>query len=147
MDLSIGHIILQTVAMLITAFLIPRFQVHGPLSALIMVVVLGLVNTKLWDAALFYQIPNSVSAQTVVTLVVNGVLIWLLAKTLPGVSIQGFLPAIAAPIVLTAVSMGVYHYGKDIDWSKLWRTSQEQMNVLKGFAASGAIPGGARPGE
>lgn len=142
MDFSLNHLILQTIALLITAFLIPRFQVQGPISAAIMVIVLGVVNTKLWDAALFYQIPDTLTAQTLVTLLVNGVLFWGLAKCLPGVAIQGFLPAIVAPIVLTIVSILTYQFGRDINWVTVFEAIREQFNVLKGFANSKPGTGG-----
>jgi putative membrane protein len=132
--LHIESILLQTLALLITAFLLPRFQVHGPISGALMVLSLSFVNTYLWDAALFYSIPNDLTAQTGTTLIVNAFLFWGLAKSLPGIQIQGFLPAVIAPVVLTAISILTYQYGRDVDWYKIALFVQEQFDMLRTFS-------------
>lgn len=131
------QLILQTIALLITAFLLPRFQVHGPISGLIMVIALSFINTKLWDAALFYSIPNNVSTQTIVTFFTNAVVFWILAKSLPGVDIQGFMPALIAPIVLTAVSLLTYRYCRDVDWMYVIGEIQNSFTHLRALSQSG----------
>lgn len=130
------NLALQTLALLITAFLIPRFQVHGPLSGATMVLALGFVNTHLWDVALFCQIPDSLTSQVVVTFLVNGALFWILAKVLPGVAIQGLLPALVAPVVLTVVTTAVYHYGRDVDWNAVWRAVKQGFDALRSYSSS-----------
>lgn len=134
MNLHLDSLILQTIALLITAFLLPRFQVHGPLSGFIMVAALSFVNTTLWDAALFYSIPNSLSTQTAITFLTNAVVFWVLAKSLPGIAIQGLWPALIAPIVLTGVSLLTYKYGRDIDWMHLVGQIQDSFKFIKSIS-------------
>ena len=138
MNLHLDSLLLQTIALLITAFLLPKFQVHGPLSGLIMVAALTFINTNLWDAALFYSIPNSFSTQAIVTLLTNAVVFWVLAKSLPGIAIQGFLPALIAPVVLTAVSLLTYQYGRDVDWMHILSQIQDQFRFIKDISKSGS---------
>jgi len=138
MNLHLDSLLLQTIALLITAFLLPKFQVHGPISGLIMVAALSLINTNLWDAALFYSIPNSLSTQALVTLLTNAVVFWVLAKSLPGIAIQGFLPALIAPVVLTAVSLLTYQYGRDVDWMHILSQIQNQFRFVKDLSKSGS---------
>lgn len=134
--MALENLALQTFALLITAFLIPRFQVSGPLSGLIMVLALGFVNTNLWDVALFYQVPNTFTSQVIVTFFVNGLLFYILAKILPGVAIQGILPALVAPVVLTVVTTAVYHYGRDIDWAAVWEQIKQTFELIRGYSSS-----------
>lgn len=121
---------LQTVAMLVTALLIPGFKVKGPLSALLLVVALALVNAHIWDAALFFSVPNSLTIQTAVLLVANAVLFFILVKILPGVEINGILPALVAPVLFTILGVLADHYGREIDWATM---------AKKGFKEGTAI--------
>lgn len=110
---------LQTVAMLLTAFVIPRFRIKGPLAALMLVLVLGFVNSTIWDAALFLHIPDSATTHAAVVLLANGILFWILVKLIPGIEVIGLLPALAAPVVFSLVSVLTYQYGREIDWFAL----------------------------
>ncbi len=122
---------LQTAAMLFTALLIPRFQVHGPIPAFALVFCLTIVNAKIWDAALFFQIPDHISTQVFTLLIANGVIFWILVKLLPGVEVEGFLPALLAPVVFTICTVLVDEYGRNIDWAKVWQQAMEFINSIK----------------
>jgi len=111
--------LLQVLAVLVTAFLIPRFQVHGPFSGAILVGALTLLNTTLWDPSLFQFIPDTLGVRPLTIIFANGIIIWILAKLLPGVESQGILPALAFPIVLSIVSYGIQRHCKDIPWEEL----------------------------
>lgn len=137
MEIQFGPLVFQTVALLITAYLLPRFEISGPISAFIMVVVIGIVNSTLWDAALFYSIPNSITAQTVTTLAVNAVLFWILAKVLPGVQIHGILPALVAPVVFTVISIATYQLGRDVNWHAVGTGVQGGFDFLKNYIQRG----------
>ena len=114
-------ILMQTVAMLITALILPGLKVTSPLGALLMVVVLSAVNSTIWSTGLFHVIPDSLSLHVLAVVFANGVLFWVLVKLLPGIEMEGFLSALLAPLIFTVLSVLVYNYGKDIDWEKLWQ--------------------------
>jgi len=122
---------LQTAAMLFTALLIPRFQVNGPIPAFALVLCLTIVNAKVWDAALFFQIPDHISTQVFTLLIANGVIFWILVKLLPGVEVEGFLPALLAPVVFTICTVLVDEYGRNIDWAKVWQQALQIINSIK----------------
>ena len=124
---SVDFFILQTIALLITAFLIPRLEVKGPVSALIAVFVLAYVNSTIWDAALFFAVPDNLSAHSAVLLLANGVLFWALAKVLPGIEIRGFLPALVAPVVFSVTSVILRRYASDIDWAAVFRSVRDAV--------------------
>jgi putative membrane protein len=106
---------LQTVAMMVTALLIPRMRITSLFGALGIVLALGLVNATVWDTALFFSVPSSFSQQALTLLASNGLLFWILVKLLPGIEIEGFGPALVAPVVFTALSLAISTYGRDLD--------------------------------
>ncbi len=112
----LSYWILQTIAMLITAGLIPDLRITGVLGATLTVGALALVNATVWDAALFLSVPNAPTTQALTLLAANGAIFWILVKLLPGIEIDGLLPALAAPIVFTCVSLVIDRYGRTIDW-------------------------------
>lgn len=122
---------LQTVAMLLTALLIPRFRIHGPLAALFLVVVLTVVNSTVWDIALFLKIPDAVSTHALTIVIANGVIFWILVKLLPGIEVNGILPALAAPIVFSIVSIFTYRYGREIDWMKVFDQVVQAVSQIR----------------
>lgn len=126
---------------MLTAFILPNFTISGPLGALIAVIALAFVNTHLWDAALFFSIPSSFTTQAILLLLANGVIFWILVKILPGIEVQGFLPALAAPVVFTVTSVILQNYLKDVDWSKVWHQSVNYVQgVREDFKASVPTP-------
>ena len=109
----------QTVAMLLTCFLIPKLKVDGIFPALTTVLVLAFINSHLWSAALFFEIPDTMTHRTITLLISNGVIFWIVVKLLPGIEIEGFLPAIIAPIVFTVTSILIGIYAPMVDWNKV----------------------------
>lgn len=132
MPLNIEYWALQTLALLITALLIPRLTISGPVSGLIAVLSISLMNTYLWDAALFFKIPDHLTLHTATLFLVNGALFWILVKVLPGIEVKGFLPALAAPVVFTITSIIIQRYGREIDWNQIANYLVELLTKLKG---------------
>lgn len=115
-DINIGFWILQTVAMGLTALILPGLRITNPLGGLAAVVALAFVNSHIWDAALFFAIPDTFSSHTLLLVAANGVIFWLIVKVLPGIESDGILSVIAAPILFTVLSLAINSYGKEIKW-------------------------------
>lgn len=128
--------LIQTVAMLLTAALLPKLRVTSIFGAILAVAALGFINTKIWDAALFFQIPDGFTSHAVALLLANGVLFWVVVKILPGIEIDGLLPALVAPIVFTVFSLVLTRYGKDIDWEKVADKTMEEVTAVASSAKS-----------
>ena len=111
---------LQTVAMLITALLIPNLRITSIFGALLTVVALAFVNSTLWDAALFFQVPDHITTQALTLFIANGVIFWILVKLLPGIEVTGFFAALIAPVVFTLCSLVIDTYKDQIPWSHIW---------------------------
>lgn len=134
------HWILQTIAMLLTAAVLPRMYITSLLGAFGVVIALGFVNATIWDAALFFSIPNSITTHTLLVLVANGVLLWVLTKLLPGIVIEGLLPAIVAPVVFTIFSVLVSRYGREIDWINLFHDLVNNVTQARDYLKSAPTP-------
>src|SRR5688572_8919198 len=93
--------VLQVIAMMITALLIPRLRITSLLGALGIVAALAAFNATLWDSALFSAIPQAATVEALVLLIVNGVIFFVLTKVIPGIEVRGVLPALVAPLVFT----------------------------------------------
>ena len=106
---------LQTIAMALTALLLPKLRITSILGASGTVAALALMNATIWDAGLFASLPGDFSMQALTLLGANGLLFWILVKLLPGIEVDGILPALAAPLVYTGLSLLISTYGSDID--------------------------------
>lgn len=128
---------LQTVAMMLTALLIPGLTVSGPIGALMAVAALAFINTKVWDTALFMSVPDSLTLKAGMLLLVNGAIFWVMVKAMPGIAVRGILPALAAPVVFTILTLTIPDVAKRIDWQNLLqRGSSMVQQVLPSAAAS-----------
>lgn len=116
---NVDYWFLQTLAMLVTALLIPGLKVSGPLGALTTVIAIAFFNSQAWDAALFFQIPDEITIHTGLLFLTNGILFLILVKLLPGIEVEGIMPALIAPVVFTATSLVISHYRVDIDWAQV----------------------------
>jgi len=110
---------LQTVAMMLTALLIPGLTVSGPIGAFLAVAALAFINTKVWDTALFMSVPDSLTLKAGMLLLVNGAIFWVMVKAMPGIAVRGILPALAAPVVFTVLTLTLPDVAKRIDWQAL----------------------------
>jgi uncharacterized membrane protein YvlD (DUF360 family) len=122
MDLSFFNInfwILQSIAMGLTALFIPRLKITSFFGATQMVIALALVNSHIWDTALFFSVPDSFTTHALVLLGSNAVIFWVLVKVLPGIEVSGILPAVVAPVVFSVISLFLNAYGSKIDFLDL----------------------------
>lgn len=119
--------IFQLVGMLVTVMLVPKLELTSLKGLLLIVIAISLVNAYLWDATLFFSMPDSLTARTFQLLVVNGMIFWLLVKILPGIEADGFFPCLLAPLVFTGCSVLAYRYGKSVDWSEVFSQTSAQV--------------------
>ncbi|MCX6125444.1 MAG: phage holin family protein [Proteobacteria bacterium] len=97
------HWLAATIAVMITAYVVPGFHVNSVFSAIIAAVVIGFVNIVIWPVLVVLTLPLTVLTFGLFLLVVNGVSLKIAAGLTPGFSIDGFLPAAIGSIVLAAV--------------------------------------------
>ncbi len=120
MNAAITLFLLQAIAIVITSALIPKLRITSLLGPILMVAGISALNTYLWDRTLFEAIPNNFNTKAITLFFANGFFFWLLVKLLPGIEVDGILPALAGPVVFTLVSLAVREYGTQINWEGLY---------------------------
>lgn len=124
---------LQTVGMMLTGLCIPGLKVKGPVGAFLAVAALAYINATYWDWALFFKLPDSVTVKALLLVLTNGVIFWILVKLLPGIEVEGILPALLAPLVFAVLSFVVPTVYGTIDWVKVWAELQDGITFVRTY--------------
>lgn len=97
--------ILNAIALLITAHLVSGFVIDNWVSALVAVVVIGLLNATLGLFLKVITFPFSVLTLGLFLLVINAFILKMSASVVPGFYVIGFLPAFLGAVVLAILQM------------------------------------------
>jgi putative membrane protein len=98
------RLLLNGVAVLFAAWLIPGLRVDTPATAIIAGIALGLVNAIVRPLLLLLTLPLTLLTLGLFIFVVNAVCLALVAWLVPGFSISGFGAALIGAIVISLVS-------------------------------------------
>jgi putative membrane protein len=101
------NLIVNALAVIITAYLLPGVSVAGFVTAVVVAIVLALVNTFLRPVLLLLTLPVNVLTLGLFTFVVNAILILLVAAIVPGFRVENFWWAILFSLVLAVVVYGL----------------------------------------
>jgi hypothetical protein len=55
----------------------------------------------------------------------------IIVKVLPGIEVDGVLPALAAPIVFSLLSVAISTYAKDVDWLGLGKQGMRYVQDVR----------------
>ncbi len=139
-SLDISFWVLQVVAMSLTALFIPKLKITSIAGPVLMVICLALLNAKVWDAALFFKLPDSVTLRALMLFIANGVIFWVAVKLRPGIEVKGFFPALIAPLVFTIVNLLLNEFAKEVDWVGVWNAASNWLNDVKTTLGSETPP-------
>lgn len=112
---TIIHFVVSTIAILITAYILPGVHVSGPISAFILAVVLGAINVFLRPILIFLTLPLTIVTLGLFALVINGFLIMLATYIVPGFTVASFWSAILFGIVLAIVGAVLHMFEKEAE--------------------------------
>lgn len=107
-------LVLNALALIITAKLVPGFHVSSFTIALLAAIVLGLINTFIKPVLIFLTLPLNILTLGLFTFVVNAIVLWLASLIVSGLIIDSALSGILAAIVLSVVSTILSSLAKDI---------------------------------
>lgn len=96
--------ILNAVALLIVAYLLPGITVASFGAALIAALVLGLLNTLVKPVLVLLTLPITVVTLGLFLLVLNALVFWFAGSILKGFQVAGFWWALAGAIVYSLIS-------------------------------------------
>ncbi len=99
------NLLLSGLAIAIATYLTPGAHVDGYLTAIIVAVVLAIVNSTVGPILKFLTFPLNVLTLGLVSLIINVLMVLLVARLVPGFSIDGFFTAVIFAVILALVSM------------------------------------------
>lgn len=98
------RLIVNAVALVVVAYVLPGVSVTGPIGALIAAFVLGIVNAILRPILIILTLPIQIVTLGLFTFIINGVLFYWVGHWGIGLTVDGFWPAFWGAIVLGIVS-------------------------------------------
>ena len=96
--------ILNGVALLIVAYLLPGIVVTGFGSALIAAVVLGLLNVLVKPVLILLTLPVTIVTLGLFLFVINALVFWFVGSILSGFRVEGFWWAVIGAILYSVIS-------------------------------------------
>jgi len=96
--------ILNAVALLAVAFVLPGIAVASFWSAMLAAVVLGLLNTLVKPLLILLTLPITVVTLGLFLLVLNALIFWLAGSMFQGFKVDGFWWAVAGAILYSVIS-------------------------------------------
>ncbi len=96
--------ILNAVALLIVAYILPGITVASFGSALIAALVLGLLNTLVKPVLVILTLPITIVTLGLFLLVLNALLFWFVGSVLKGFQVDGFGWALLGALVYSIVA-------------------------------------------
>ncbi len=106
------NLIVNALAVIISAYILPGVKVDGFLTAVIVAVVLGVVNMFIKPILLLLTLPLNILTLGLFTFVINAFLVLLVSNIVPGFKVEGFLYALIFSLVLSVVSSFLYSLAK-----------------------------------
>lgn len=96
--------IVQSIALVVLTLILPGLQVYDWLVALVAIGVIGLLNAVLWPILSYVLLPLAVLTLGLLSLVLNGALIWLASQFVDGLEVNSIWTAMLTALVLSAVN-------------------------------------------
>jgi putative membrane protein len=97
-------VLIQTLAILVTAVFFKGIIVDNVLSAFFAAVILGLLNSVLRPLLIFLTLPITLVSLGFFIFIINAVILKLTAFFIPGFTVQGFFTSIFGALFISIVS-------------------------------------------
>ncbi len=96
--------ILNAIALLAVAYLLPSIQVTGFFAALIAAAVIGLVNVLIKPVLILLTLPVTILTLGLFIFVINGLLFYLVGEVLEGFQVESLLSGILGAVLYSVIS-------------------------------------------
>lgn len=96
--------VLNAVALIAVAYLLPSIQVTGFVSALIAAAVIGLVNVMIKPVLILLTLPVTILTLGLFIFVINGLLFYVVGEVLQGFQVESLLAGILGAILYSVIS-------------------------------------------
>lgn len=96
--------LINALALLTVAYMMPSIHVESFVTALVAAVVLGLVNAVIRPVLILLTLPATLLTLGLFIFVINGLLFWLVGSYLVGFEVAGFWSGVLGAIIYSIVS-------------------------------------------
>lgn len=96
--------ILNAVALLAVAYLLPSIHVASFGAAMLAALLLGLINAVLRPLLVLLTLPVTLLTLGLFIFVINGLMFWLAGSLIEGFAVGGFWPAVFGSLLYSVVS-------------------------------------------
>lgn len=103
-------LILSTIAVFVTAYLLPGVHLSGWGAALVLAVVLGVINAFIRPILLILTLPINILTLGLFTLVIIALCVLLASMVVPGFHVDSFWWAMAFGVVLALISAVIHSF-------------------------------------
>jgi putative membrane protein len=100
--------LISTLAVIITAYLLPGVHVRNFFAALVAALVLGIINAIIRPIFVVLTLPLTVVTLGLFLFVINALLILLTSAVVPGFEVRGFWWALLFSLVLSVISWALH---------------------------------------
>jgi Predicted membrane protein len=97
-------LILNSIAVFVTAYILPGIQLDSFWTAMVVAVVLGLVNAIIRPILLLITLPINILTLGLFTFVIMGGLVMLVSSVVPGFYVASFWWAVAFAFILMIIN-------------------------------------------
>lgn len=101
---TIISLVISSVAVILTAYLLPGVTVSGFLPALLVAIVLGFLNAFVKPILVLLTLPINIITIGLFTFVINALIILLVSQIVPGFRVDGFWWALLFSVILSIVN-------------------------------------------
>lgn len=96
--------LVNSIGLLVTAYLIPGIRFENYITALVAALVLGIINAIIRPILLILTLPINILTLGIFTLFINALMFWLAGKVVPGFYITDYGTAFWAALVFSLIS-------------------------------------------
>jgi putative membrane protein len=98
------RLIVRTLAVFFTAYLVPGVEVDGFTTAIWVAVVLGLLNATVKPLLILLTLPLTIVSMGIFLLVINGIVVVLADRWIDGFELRDFTAAVIMSVVVSVLS-------------------------------------------
>ena len=96
--------LINALALLALKYIMPSITVDSFITALIVAVVLGLINTLIRPIFIILTLPVTILTLGLFIFVINGLLFWAAGSFIPGFHVDGFWSGVFGAIIYSLIS-------------------------------------------
>lgn len=100
----LGKLLVNTVAIILAAYVLPGIHVEDPWSAFLVAALLAVLNVTVKPLLIIFTIPITILTLGLFLLAINAIIILIAENIIPGFTVDGFWWALLFSIVMSLIN-------------------------------------------